>query len=173
MAKAGPVLEEMLATGQILPSWVTVMLMKEEFKKIAAGVAAQQAQEPGYSAGILVDGFPRSLENLSSFEDLMGPARRLIEITCDDDAMIQRALARGAATGREDDQNVDTIKKRLAVFHGQTNDVLQQFKLVNNVDEALASADETRIGILVNGDRPVDQVAEDFTAAFICLSTKL
>lgn len=173
MAKAGPVLEEMLSQGQILPSWVTVTLMKEEMRKIAKEIAESAKTDASYTGGVLIDGFPRSIENLENFESIIGVARRLIVITCQEEAMVQRVLSRGAASGREDDQSVETIKKRLAVFNSQTNAVLSQYTLTSSAAEALEKKDDVRVGVKVDGDRTIQEVTVDFISAFVTLTTQL
>ena len=173
MAKAGPVLEEMLSQGQILPSWVTVTLMKEEMRKIAKEIAESAKTDAAYTGGVLIDGFPRSIENLENFESIIGVARRLIVITCQEEAMIQRVLSRGASSGREDDQSVETIKKRLAVFNSQTNEVLSKYTLTSSASEALEKKDDVRVGIKVDGDRTIQEVTIDFISAFVTLTTQM
>jgi adenylate kinase family enzyme len=173
MAKAGPVLEEMLSQGQILPSWVTVTLMKEEMNRIAKTIAESAKTNPNYCGGVLIDGFPRSIENLENFESIIGVARRLIIITCDNEAMVKRVLSRGANGGREDDQQEETVRKRLAVFNSQTQSVFGKYTLTESSAEALEKKDDTRIGIKVNGDRPVPEVSVDFVDAFVTLTSQL
>lgn len=176
MAKAGPVLEEMLAQGQILPSWVTVTLMREEMRKIAKEIAIAQETDPTYTGGVLVDGFPRSIENLENWELIIGVARRLIVISCDEDAMVSRVLGRAASSpggAREDDMQEATIRKRIDVFNSQTKQVISVYTLTHSASEALEKASDKRIGVQVDGDRPVQEVTVDFMNAFITLTSKI
>eukprot|EP00461_Guttulinopsis_vulgaris_P000150 UN00150 len=173
MAKAGPVLEEMLAIGAILPSWVTVTLLREQLRKISIDTDEQRKVNPNFSAGVLIDGFPRSTENLESYESIIGTARRLIVLDVPAEEMVQRILARSKFSGREDDASEATVRKRLAVFDSQTAETMRSFTIVENAEEALKVADEKRVGIKINGNRPIDVVTPEFMNAFITLSSKL
>lgn len=122
---------------------------------------------------MLIDGFPRSLENLENYESIIGVARRLIVLECDGEAMIKRVLARGAIDGREDDQRVETIQKRLDVFNTQTASVIGQFSKATSGKDALQYIDNDRIAIMLDGNRPIDDVSNDFVEAYLTLFTKL
>jgi len=70
---------------------------------------------------ILLDGFPRSVENASDFLTLMGKPELALHLDCDDTILMERIIKRqkeGAQNGtsREDD-NFDTALQRLRTYH--------------------------------------------------------
>jgi len=157
----------MMSTGNILPSWVTVTILKGHLERIADEVATGKHHIEGRPApAILIDGFPRSEENFVEFERLIGPARRLVVVDVDDDAMVKRVLKRGESSGRADDQSIDTIRNRLRVFSEETGAVISKF---NTFDVNAASIDAPRSAIKIDGNRAPADVAVDFTKAFLRL----
>jgi UMP-CMP kinase len=76
-------------------------------------------EQMGWSDGrFLIDGFPRSQENLRGWNQLMaGKVEELFTVffDCDQGIMAQRLLERGHTSGRIDD-DFPTIQKRLATF---------------------------------------------------------
>ncbi len=70
---------------------------------------------------VLLDGFPRSVENAYDFLELMGKPELALHLDCDDTILMERIMKRGEeakATGssRADD-NFETALKRLRTFH--------------------------------------------------------
>jgi adenylate kinase len=50
----------------------------------------------------------------------------MIELVVDEQSLITRLLERGKVSGRADD-NLETIQKRLSVYHAQTEDVAKYY----------------------------------------------
>jgi adenylate kinase len=78
---------------------------------------------------VMLDGFPRSMQNARSFYELFGPAEGVLVFDCPDQVMIERILHRGKTSGRSDD-NEATVKNRIRVFHEQSQAPLQFFQSV-------------------------------------------
>ncbi|KAG8464124.1 hypothetical protein KFE25_000292 [Diacronema lutheri] len=108
----GERISRILADGQIVPSSVTVELLRH-------AMAAQ-------SGPFLIDGFPRSLENLQVYEQQCdgAPCAFMLYLDLSEDEMCARLLERGQSSGRSDD-NLPTIRKRFRTFHEQTLPVLE------------------------------------------------
>lgn len=73
----------------------------------------------------LIDGFPRSEENRIGWDTIMGDEvdmRFVLFLDCSEDGMIARINARSAASGdnKRNDDNMDVLRKRFAVFREQT-----------------------------------------------------
>jgi adenylate kinase len=74
--------------------------------------------------GVIFDGFPRTIPQAEALEKIL--ARHNMEITAlldlqvDDAELMARLLERGKISGRSDD-NEETIKARLGVYHSQTS----------------------------------------------------
>ena len=133
----GQMVADMIANGQIVPSSVTVNLLRGAIAKAAAESGARK---------FLVDGFPRNAENRDAWEaqaraHTLFTKHSLITLTMVairagyDCAMVlffdvpeavmeARLLAR--QEGRTDD-NAATIRKRFAVFQEQTQPVVAHY----------------------------------------------
>jgi len=70
---------------------------------------------------VMLDGFPRSIENASDFLALMGKPELALHLDCDDTILMERIIKRGK-TGAENgsqraDDNFDTALQRLRTYH--------------------------------------------------------
>ena len=78
------------------------------------------------------DGFPRTLNQAVQLERLMkkrgDETAILIDINVPEDELIRRLIERGKISGRADD-NLETIKERLVVYHEQTRPVDDYYEL--------------------------------------------
>lgn len=81
--------------------------------------------------GIILDGFPRTLaqaEALDKMLELRGEQTEiLIDLDVKEEELIDRLVKRGQTSGRSDD-NLETIQKRLHVYHSQTKPVSEYYK---------------------------------------------
>ena len=74
--------------------------------------------------GVIFDGFPRTTEQAKALKEML--ARRgskvdiVIGLDVPESELIDRLIKRGKESGRSDD-NLETIKKRLDVYHSQTS----------------------------------------------------
>ena len=79
--------------------------------------------EPDAADGFLLDGYPRTLDQVTELDAMLrerGVAlTAVVELTADDDAVVERLLGRAAEQGRADDTDV-VIRRRLEVYHEQT-----------------------------------------------------
>lgn len=70
---------------------------------------------------VLLDGFPRSIENAHDFVKLCGTPEVALHLDCDDTILLERIITRGregrANNNGRDDDNVDTAIRRLRTFH--------------------------------------------------------
>lgn len=84
---------------------------------------------PADSEGMIFDGYPRTLSQAESLTQLLANRHMeaiMIELVVDEQSLITRLLERGKVSGRADD-NLETIQKRLAVYHAQTEDVAKYY----------------------------------------------
>ena len=83
----------------------------------------------------LLDGFPRSMDNLNAWNAIMQPfaqVKFLLFVECSFEVMEKRLLKRGETSGRSDD-NAETIKKRFQTFEKETKPIVDHFKQVGNL----------------------------------------
>eukprot|EP00961_Rhodomonas_salina_P298164 3937848-Rhodomonas_salina.4 len=88
--------------GILVPSGTTVDLLKKAIEKST-------------HTHFLIDGFPRSLQNLHAWEQQISHNVHVLgclHFECSDDAMLSRVLARAATSGRSDD-TTETCRNRI------------------------------------------------------------
>jgi adenylate kinase len=97
--------------------------------------------------GFILDGFPRTANQACALDALLlrlgTPLERCIALTLDEGEIVRRLLHRAEVEGRSDD-NADTIRNRLAVYHAQTEQLVAHYSkqgIVRMVDGA-ATIDE-------------------------------
>lgn len=76
------------------------------------------------SKGVIFDGFPRTIDQAKSLNDMLAKrgtkVHAVVGLEVNEDDLIKRMLQRGKESGRADD-NIDTIRERLNVYHNQTS----------------------------------------------------
>ena len=90
---------------------------------------------------VLMDGFPRTVEQAIAFEKLIRPPSKIMWFSCDDSILIQRILSRGETSGRADD-NTESANQRLLSFHAATSKIHEYFS--ENCGGALISIDASQ-----------------------------
>ncbi len=75
------------------------------------------------SKGVIFDGFPRTIAQAKALKKMLNERNTdvsvMLNLQVDEDELIKRLLERGKVSGRSDD-NLETIKSRLEVYHNQT-----------------------------------------------------
>ena len=124
--------------------------------EIILGMIAERMDSPDCANGVILDGFPRTVaqaEGLNAMLEQRGLALdHVIEISVDEDALFVRIENRAAQSGgsRADD-NAETLRKRLAVYHENTAPLLPYYDgkgLLKTVD-GMNSIDE--VGQAIDG----------------------
>lgn len=73
--------------------------------------------------GVIFDGFPRTIPQAEALKAMLAERGHaiaaMIELDVPEDELMKRLILRGQQSGRSDD-NEETIKKRLNVYHTQT-----------------------------------------------------
>ena len=99
----GRQVEETMKSGGLVSSAIMVTLMKKRMKDF-----------PGKR--ILLDGFPRSLENAKDLVTLCGKPELALHLGCEDTTMLSRILKRGESGERADD-NIHTALERVKQYN--------------------------------------------------------
>lgn len=115
----GKIAKGYIDNGQLIPDTLMIDILAKKYDELNKG------------QGIIFDGFPRTIPQaealkvmLSERGDDMG---MMIEIDVDEDTLMARLLNRAIEQGRADD-NEETIKKRFAVYHSQTEPLAEWFE---------------------------------------------
>ena len=83
------------------------------------------------SKGVIFDGFPRTIAQAESLKEMLAERGYAISLMLDlevpEEELMDRLIKRGKLSGRADD-NEETIKKRLVVYHSQTAPLIEWYK---------------------------------------------
>ena len=83
------------------------------------------------SKGVIFDGFPRTIAQAEAFKKMLAERGQDVSVMVDlevpEDELMVRLIKRGKDSGRADD-NEETIKKRLHVYHSQTAPLIDWYK---------------------------------------------
>ena len=81
--------------------------------------------------GVIFDGFPRTIPQAEALKEMLNKrgdkVAAMIELAVPEDELMKRLILRGQQSGRADD-NEETIKKRLVVYHSQTQPLIEWYK---------------------------------------------
>ena len=132
-----------MTTGRLVPDELVLAMVQE---RIAA------------SRRFLLDGFPRTLAQAHALTGALAQSGReftaVIFVDAPDETVIERIA--GRADGRDDD-DVDTVRRRLQLFHASTAPVIDHY------------AREGRLH-RIDAARPIEAVYEDAHALLARLS---
>lgn len=119
-SEVGALINSKIASGQIVPSEITVSLLEIGMKETYANTGATK---------FLIDGFPRSQGNVTAWEEILGKQHSLkfvLVLDCPEQVLESRLLERGKSSGRVDD-NMDVIRKRFKTFQEESYPIIQQY----------------------------------------------
>jgi adenylate kinase len=126
----------LLARGDLVPDGIVMDVLRRPVE-----IASRQG-------GYVLDGFPRTITQAEAAylvaKDIGAWVQVALYLEVPRDQLIERMLARGAASGRADD-NLNVINHRQRVFEEQTPPLLDYY------------ADRETL-ITVDGSKPVDEV---------------
>ncbi|MCC8176867.1 MAG: adenylate kinase [Bacteroidales bacterium] len=116
----GRVADTYISRGQLIPDDLMIHILGDLLDN-----------DPRTAEGVIFDGFPRTINQAKALnkmlEDRGSKVHAVIGLEVDDDELVDRLLLRGQQSGRADD-NLDTIKQRLHVYHSQTQPLQEFYK---------------------------------------------
>lgn len=122
-SELGQLINSYIKEGHLVPDDVTMSLLEKHIETLSED-----------TKGIIFDGFPRTLNQTVQLERLMkkrgDKVAILIDINVPEDEIINRLVERGKTSGRADD-NLETIKERLVVYHEQTRPIDDYYELMD------------------------------------------
>ena len=81
--------------------------------------------------GVIFDGFPRTVNQAEALKTMLAErghqVAAMIELDVPEEELMTRLIKRGEESGRSDD-NEETIKKRLDVYHNQTSPLIEWYQ---------------------------------------------
>ena len=110
----GKIAESFISQGQLIPDELMINILADV---LDSNPAATQK-------GVIFDGFPRTIPQAKALNELLAKrgteVHAVIGLEVDDEELVDRLIKRGQMSGRSDD-NLETINKRLTVYHSQTS----------------------------------------------------
>eukprot|EP01043_Picozoa_sp_COSAG02_P043419 COSAG02_NODE_3780_length_6242_cov_10.962559_7_plen_859_part_00 len=139
-SKVGALIKEYIKEGKIVPSSITIGLLKE-------------AMESNRGATFLIDGFPRALDQAEEFMAEVGAPMFTLFFDVSQEAMTARIIERGKTSGRSDD-NMEALVKRFQTY------TTQSYPVIEHMDS---------LGLLrtVNAEAPIGDVYADARKLFV------
>jgi len=120
----GRQIDEIMRRGDLVPDEITTQMI------------AERLQQDDAAPGFILDGFPRNLAQAEALDDMLGEIGRELDVILffdlDDETATQRALGRAQEEGRADDTPA-VIAKRLAVYHEQTEPVIEHYRVTGKL----------------------------------------
>ena len=133
----GKIADSYISKGQLIPDDLMIQILDDVLEQNAKDVK-----------GVVFDGFPRTIPQAIALKELLSKrgtdVHAVVGLEVPEEELVDRMIKRGQQTGRADD-NIDTIKNRLQVYHNQTKPLQQYYK-----DEG--------IYIAINGLGVVDEI---------------
>ena len=166
--------KEYMDAGKLVPDDVIIGLVKERIK------------EPDCESGFLFDGFPRTIPQADAMKEAGVPIEAVVDIDVPDEEIIKRMSGRRVhlASGRtyhivfnppkeegkddetgepliqRDDDQEETVRKRLDVYHAQTEPLVGYYK-----DWEATGESEAPKYIRIDGVGKVDEIRDQIYAA--------
>ena len=118
-SELGREVKAIMDRGDLVPDEITIRMIRER-------LGAEDAR-----AGFILDGFPRNLAQAEALDEMLAEIGRALDVIfffdLDDLTATERALGRAHEEGRTDD-TPETIARRLAVYHEQTEPVVEYYR---------------------------------------------
>lgn len=118
-SELGKIAEGYIDKGQLIPDDLIIDMLAEVYDTMRQG------------PGVIFDGFPRTIVQAKALKEMLAERGEKISVTLNlivsEDVLMERLLKRAQIEGRADD-NEETIKKRLVVYHSQTQPLIEWYK---------------------------------------------
>ncbi len=115
----GREVNEIMERGDLVPDEITIGMIRER-------LAQDDARR-----GFILDGFPRNLAQAEALDQMLNEIGRSLDVIfffdLDDETAKERALGRAHEEGRMDD-TPESIERRLALYHQQTEPVVEYYR---------------------------------------------
>ena len=145
-SELGQEAKSVMDAGKLMPDDIMVQIISDRIS------------EPDCENGFILDGFPRTTAQAEALDKMLAekglPLDNVIEISVKDSVLIDRINTRVAQTPeaeRRDDDNAETLKHRLEVYHEQTAPILPYYEGLGMLK-------------MVDGMKPIDEVSKQIEA---------
>jgi len=115
----GRTAQQYIDQGQLIPDDLMVSILASVYDSFGRS-----------HKGVIFDGFPRTIPQAEALKQMLSErgdrVAAMLELDVPEDELMKRLLLRGQQSGRADD-NEETIKKRLVVYHSQTQPLIEWY----------------------------------------------
>ena len=129
--------------GDLVPDAITIRMIRERLA------------EDDARGGFILDGFPRNLAQAEALDEMLEEIGRSLDVIfffdLDDETATQRALGRAHEEGRIDD-TPESIARRLAIYHEQTEPVVDYYRTTGKL-------------VPLNAGRSIEHVSKEIEKA--------
>ena len=116
----GKTAQGFIDNGQLIPDELMVSILANVYDSFGRA-----------HKGVIFDGFPRTIPQAEALKKMLDErgdkVAAMIELDVPEDELMTRLIKRGQQSGRADD-NEETIKKRLVVYHSQTQPLIEWYQ---------------------------------------------
>ena len=116
----GKTAQQYIDQGQLIPDDLMISILASVYDGFGRG-----------HKGVIFDGFPRTIPQAEALKQMLSErgdkVAAMVELDVPEDELMKRLVLRGQQSGRADD-NEETIKKRLTVYHQQTQPLIEWYK---------------------------------------------
>ncbi len=119
-SELGKTAQQYIDQGQLIPDELMVSILAKVYDSFGRA-----------HKGVIFDGFPRTIPQAEALKQMLSErgdkVAAMLELDVPEEELMKRLLLRGQQSGRADD-NEETIKKRLVVYHSQTMPLIEWYK---------------------------------------------
>jgi adenylate kinase len=154
----GDMLRAAIASGSELGRKVEGILAKGDLvsDEVVISIIAERLKKPDCAKGAVFDGFPRTIPQAEALDKLLaGLSRKIdvvIELKVNDEILLDRVKQRIAQGLSRADDNPETLKNRLAVYHRNTAPLIAYYGKQGKV-------------VTVDGMAPIAEVTKQIATA--------
>jgi len=141
----GKVADSYISKGQLVPDKLIIEILDD------------MLSDEVLQKGIILDGFPRTIPQAEALAQMLNKRNTgisaVIGLEVYEEELVDRLLKRGKISGRSDD-NKETIKKRIQVYHKNTAPLIDYYK-------------NAELYFSIEGNKTVDYIAESINEALV------
>ncbi len=120
----GKIADSYISQGQLIPDDLMIDILEHVLDN-----------NPETKEGVIFDGFPRTIPQADALTEMLkrrnSKVDAVVGLEVDDNELKDRLIKRGQESGRSDD-NLDTIARRLEVYHSTTSPLREYYKDKDN-----------------------------------------
>ena len=132
-----------MARGELVPDAITIRMIQDRLA------------EPDADDGFILDGFPRNLAQAQALDRMLGGIGRgldaILFFDVPDDVALERMERRAREETRADD-NPEAMRKRLSIYHSETEPVVEHYRTTGKL-------------VPLHAGRSVDEVSDEIQRA--------